>query len=148
MKIPPKKKESNTSDISRPEDKGQETYMLETTVIDTGIGISPDRQRMLFIPFLELKTMQGLKQAKNDTIGLGLSGSREITHSMGGDIRLKKSEAGLTVFTFKVPVKMRSEESNSLEDSIGQAANRIFSHQTEKTIKKDFLLFGKPRKMK
>jgi signal transduction histidine kinase len=30
-------------------------YMLETEIIDTGIGISEDRQKMLFIPFLELK---------------------------------------------------------------------------------------------
>ena len=30
-------------------------YILETTVIDTGIGIIPERQKMLFIPFLELK---------------------------------------------------------------------------------------------
>jgi nitrogen-specific signal transduction histidine kinase len=34
--------------------------MLETEIIDSGIGISEERQDYLFIPFLELKCMQGL----------------------------------------------------------------------------------------
>lgn len=34
--------------------------MLETEIIDSGIGISAERQEYLFIPFLELKCMQGL----------------------------------------------------------------------------------------
>ena len=29
--------------------------MLETEIIDSGIGIDERRQKMLFIPFLELK---------------------------------------------------------------------------------------------
>ena len=33
-----------------------ETHVLETEIIDTGIGINSDRQKMLFVPFLELKT--------------------------------------------------------------------------------------------
>ena len=33
-------------------------HELETEVIDTGIGISEDRQKMLFKPFLELKMKQ------------------------------------------------------------------------------------------
>ena len=35
--------------------------MFETHVIDTGIGIEEERQKMLFIPFLELKIKQNLK---------------------------------------------------------------------------------------
>ena len=29
--------------------------ILETEIIDTGLGITKDRQKMLFVPFLELK---------------------------------------------------------------------------------------------
>lgn len=47
--------------------------MLETHIIDTGIGIEEDRQKMLFIPFLELKMKQNLKQVKDNNIGLGLA---------------------------------------------------------------------------
>ena len=32
-----------------------ETHIFETEVIDSGIGISEERQKMLFIPFMELK---------------------------------------------------------------------------------------------
>lgn len=35
--------------------KDELDYVLETEIIDTGIGISKKRQKMLFIPFLELK---------------------------------------------------------------------------------------------
>ena len=66
--------------------------MLETEVIDSGIGISPERQEYLFIPFLELKCMQGLmKKPQNDNIGLGLASSKDITLEMKGDIKLEKS---------------------------------------------------------
>lgn len=37
------------------------THILETQIIDTGIGIANERQKMLFIPFLELKMKQNLK---------------------------------------------------------------------------------------
>ena len=36
-------------------DEQKETHIFETEVIDSGIGISEERQKMLFIPFLELK---------------------------------------------------------------------------------------------
>ena len=52
-------------------------FILEIEVIDTGEGIHPDRQSLLFIPFLELKQLHGImKKSKNDNIGLGLSASK------------------------------------------------------------------------
>ena len=45
-----------------------------------------------------------MKKPENDNIGLGLASSKAITVQMGGDIRLKKSSRGLTVFQFKIPV--------------------------------------------
>lgn len=64
--------------------------ILEIEIIDTGEGILPDRQSMLFIPFLELKQLQGLmKKPKNDNIGLGLSASRQIVRELKGDLKIK-----------------------------------------------------------
>lgn len=51
-------------------------YMFETQVIDSGIGISQERQEMLFTPFLELRNRIGIVKAENDNIGLGLSCSK------------------------------------------------------------------------
>jgi signal transduction histidine kinase len=45
------KKENN--EIKQFQD--EETHIFETEIIDTGIGISEERQDMLFVPFMELK---------------------------------------------------------------------------------------------
>jgi len=78
--------------------------MLDVEIIDTGVGIPKDRQNLLFIPFLELKNLQGIRSAENDNIGMGLSCSQSIVQHLGGDIILKESTRGLTVFSFKIPV--------------------------------------------
>jgi sensor histidine kinase regulating citrate/malate metabolism len=58
--------------------------------------------------------MQGLmKKPENDNIGLGLAASKSITVEMGGDIRLKYSRKNLTVFQFKIPVKVENQNKNS-----------------------------------
>jgi len=48
-------KSSNLSDLFGEEKRDEDKYMLETIVIDSGIGISELKQKMLFKPFLELK---------------------------------------------------------------------------------------------
>jgi signal transduction histidine kinase len=65
------------------------------------------------VPFLEIKNMQGLLNKKTDNIGLGLAGSRAIVKYMGGDIRLLKSQPGLTVFEFRIPVKLSGSATNN-----------------------------------
>ena len=79
-------------------------YILETEIIDTGVGINQDRQKMLFVPFLELKIKQNLKKIDNYSVGMGLACSDAISKALGGDIILKKSKRGLTSFAFKIPV--------------------------------------------
>jgi signal transduction histidine kinase len=81
-------------------------HVLETQIIDTGVGIAADRQEILFVPFKELKDRIGVSKSQNDNIGIGLSCSKEICLKMGGDIKLKKSQKGLTVMAFKLPVKI------------------------------------------
>ena len=81
-------------------------FVLETEIIDTGIGIQPDRQNLLFTPFLELRDRIGIIKAENDNIGLGLTCSREISRKLGGDMKLKCSQKGLTSFVFKFPVDL------------------------------------------
>lgn len=78
-------------------------------MIDSGIGIEPNRQKMLFIPFQELKHRIGISKSSNDSIGIGLACSSDICKKLGGDITLKKSEPGLTVIAFKFPVTLRNK---------------------------------------
>jgi len=48
------KKNLKTNPYDEHEEK--DTHILETQIIDTGIGITKQRQNMLFIPFQELRT--------------------------------------------------------------------------------------------
>lgn len=63
--------------------------MIEVEIIDTGYGIHKDRQNLLFVPFLELRNLQGITSAENDNIGMGLACSQAIVNYLEGDITLK-----------------------------------------------------------
>ncbi|HEU4720056.1 MAG TPA: ATP-binding protein, partial [Gemmatimonadaceae bacterium] len=62
-----------------PRDEGR----AELCVIDTGIGISPEKQQTIFEPFVQLG--RGLSSGVEGT-GLGLSISRDLVRGMGGEL--------------------------------------------------------------
>lgn len=64
-------------------------YVLETQIIDTGIGISQERQKLLFVPLQELKKLQDFSKVTDFNIGLGLACSQSISNALKGDIILK-----------------------------------------------------------
>ena len=55
------------------------------TVTDTGQGIPPDKLGLLFQPFERL----GAEQTAVEGTGLGLTGSKSLTHAMGGTIGVR-----------------------------------------------------------
>lgn len=83
-----------------------EKHKLKVEVIDSGIGIEPERQMMLFQPFKELDYKQDLREVKDNSIGLGLSCTKAILNQLGGDIYLKSSQKNLTVFQLHLPVEV------------------------------------------
>ena len=64
---------------------------------------------------MELRDRIGIVKAENDTIGLGLSCSKEICKKLGGDMKLKSSQKGMTNFAFKFPVELSKNENSSKE---------------------------------
>lgn len=76
--------------------------VVEVTVTDTGIGITPDDQSKLFSKFKQITSAQAGKPAGT---GLGLYVSREMVRKMGGDMWIKSSVAGKgSTFAFTIPV--------------------------------------------
>jgi len=76
--------------------------LIYVSVVDTGLGISPEDQKKLFSKFSQIST-QELGRPKGT--GLGLYISREFARKMGGDLWIAKSQLGQgSTFTFSVPL--------------------------------------------
>jgi two-component system sensor kinase FixL len=72
-----------------------EGQRVTVEVSDTGPGISEDIAAQLFQPFVTTKP---------GGMGIGLSISRRIIQSHGGDLVVRKNEAGGATFSFSLPI--------------------------------------------
>ncbi len=74
-------------------------------IVDHGIGISREDQKILFRPFERPKAVQGYKKG----LGVGLYLTRMIAKSHGGDVRVESIPNFGTTFTMELPVNKKNK---------------------------------------
>jgi signal transduction histidine kinase len=125
---------------------------LRFEIVDTGIGISPEEQAKMFLPFEQ----GGTVHHRASGTGLGLAISRRLVRMMAGDIQVESEPNHGSIFWFEVELPAGSSDfSLSVGDSRektnlndGLQAELTPPPPEEMTLLMELALVGKIRKIR
>ncbi len=114
---------------------------LHFSVIDTGIGISAEKQRLIFEPFTQA---DGSMTRKYGGTGLGLTISSQLVEMMGGRIRVKSELGKGSTFHFTARFGVPKSQPEKLvpahpEDLRGMAVLAVDDNATNRRILEEML---------